>query len=144
MSARIRSLGGRSVLTLGTFDLLHYGHLNVLNRAKKLGSLTVGVNSDRFASSYKARPFLDEDTRCKTIAALEFVDEVFLNDGPGAELIREVLPDYLVVGNDWLDNNYLEQIQIGRKELCLLGVSIVFVPRTPGVSTTKLRAHANR
>ncbi len=132
--------GTRNVLTIGTFDCLHHGHLNLLNFAASLGRLTVGVNTDRFAGTYKRPPFFGEDMRWRVIAALPNVEEVHLNDSPGAFLIRKVNPDILVVGSDWLENDYLNQIEIGKKELEKLEVAVCFAPRTPGVSTTGLLA----
>lgn len=104
--------------------------------------MTIGVNTDRFARSYKAKPLFNEDVRWRTVSALRFVNEVLLNDGPGADLIRSVKPDVLVVGSDWLDNHYLEQIDMTREELDELGTSLVFVPRTPGVSSSQIRLAA--
>lgn len=131
------------VLTIGTFDLLHCGHVRLFRRAAHFGELHVGVNSDRFVEKYKKRsPQERLDARCRRVAAIHCVHGVHANDGPGIDLIRELMPDVLVIGSDWLDRNYLEQIGTTAEELVALDVSVLFLPRTPGISSTQLRAVA--
>lgn len=128
------------VLTIGTFDLLHCGHIRLFRRAAQFGELHVGVNSDRFVEHYKGRPTRDVfQVRRDQVAAIDAVRKVHENDGPGIDLIRAVMPDLLVIGSDWLDRSYLEQIGTTAEELVVLDVSVLFLPRTPGVSTTQLR-----
>lgn len=129
------------VLTLGTFDLLHYGHVRLFERAQRYGPLTVGVNSDRFVEAYKGRA--PEQSEQKRIANLKVglgIDYVMLNDGPGIELIRRLRPDILVIGSDWLDRNYAKQLGTTAEQLTELNVAVLFLPRTIGISTTELRA----
>jgi cytidyltransferase-like protein len=131
------------VLTIGTFDLLHCGHIRLFRRAALFGELHVGVNSDRFVEAYKERPTADAfEVRCERVAAVRSVYEVHENDGPGVDLIRALMPDVLAIGSDWLDRPYLEQIGTTVEELVALDVSVLFLPRTPGISTTQLRAAA--
>lgn len=133
------------VLTLGTFDLFHPGHLRLLRRASKFGALYVGVNSDRFVETYKGRPPTeDEKRRLYNVAhtAERYVYRTCLNDGPGRDLIEELLPSLLVVGSDWLERDYLAQVNMTRRELDVIGCSVLFLPRTADVSTSSLRLAA--
>lgn len=130
------------VLTIGTFDLLHCGHIRLFRRAAQFGELHVGVNSDRFVESYKGptrEPFADRWRRVEKVGCVHGIHE---NDGPGIDLIRALMPDLLAVGSDWLDRDYLRQIGTSAEELVALDVSVLFLPRTPGISTTQLRAVA--
>ena len=100
----------KTVLTIGTFDLFHLGHLRLLERAAEFGRLEVGVNTDEFVASYKGRPpVVPFDERREIVEALRCVTIAPRNDGPGRDLIREVMPDLLVIGMDW-HGRYLEQI----------------------------------
>lgn len=93
------------VFTNGCFDILHPGHIDLLNRAKALGSkLIVGINSDESVRKIKGapRPFLSQDERAEILRGLKAVDEVRIFDDLTPEnLIREVQPDVLVKGGDW-------------------------------------------
>lgn len=129
------------VLTLGSFDLLHYGHIRLFERAAKFGPLTVGVNSDRFITEYKGRaPAQNQQKRIANLTPGLGIERALLNDGPGIDLIRSLRPDILAIGSDWLDNDYTAQIGTDAERLAELGVSVLFLPRTIGVSTTELRA----
>ena len=130
----------RGVLTIGTFDLFHRGHQRLLERAATFGTLFVGVNSDRFVREYKRRDAADsQDVRVRNVAALACVEQTVVNDGPGIDLIRDVSPSLLVIGSDWLPPaDYPAQLGTSAGELAGLGVAVLFLPRTPGVSTTEL------
>lgn len=129
-----------TVLTVGTFDCLHYGHIRLFDRAAAFGRLTVGVNSDRFVRRYKGRqPVSDENMRAATVAAVRAVHATVVNDGPGRDLVRRALPHLLVVGSDWHGRDYLGQIGMTQNELDYLGVAVMYLPRTPDVSTTEIR-----
>lgn len=131
------------VLTIGTFDLFHAGHHRLLYRANELGFVTVGVNSDRFVTEYKSRPPAEpQEKRIARVQADRFAREVFLNDGPGADLIEHVRPNLLVVGSDWLERDYLAQIGMTRARLDEIQVGVLFLPRTAGISSTELREAA--
>jgi len=97
---------GRSlVFTNGTFDLIHAGHVQYLDWARRQGdALCVGLNSDRSVKSYKdsGRPIVPQDDRARVLAALECVDYVVIFDEPEpGKLIELLLPDVLVKGKDW-------------------------------------------
>lgn len=131
-----------SVLTIGTFDLLHVGHLNLLQQARSMemhpltSGLAVGVNTDSFAKSFKRTPIQTYNERVDTLEALGY--RVYPNDGPGFELIRQLRPLVLAVGTDWARKDYYTQIKMTQDELDELGIILAYVPYTPGVSTTEL------
>jgi D-glycero-beta-D-manno-heptose 1-phosphate adenylyltransferase len=93
------------VFTNGCFDIIHPGHIDLLERAKKLGTkLIVGINSDASVKAIKGadRPFLSQDARKAVLEGLKSVDEVRIFDENTPEnLIKEVKPDVLVKGGDW-------------------------------------------
>lgn len=119
-----------TVLTFGTFDVFHIGHLRILERAAQLGNrLVVGVSSDALNISKKSRPpVFPEDERMRIVAALRCVDEVFLEES--LEKKREYLLYYdaqvLAMGDDW-KGRFDEFSDICR---------VVYFERTPAISTT--------
>jgi len=118
------------VITFGTFDVFHIGHLRILERARNLGScLVVGVSTDRMNFDKKQRyPVYSQEERYEIIRALRCVDEVFLEES--LELKRRYLiehnADVLVMGDDW-SGRFDEFRDICRVE---------YLPRTPSISTT--------
>jgi glycerol-3-phosphate cytidylyltransferase len=135
----------RVVLTLGKFDLLHVGHLELLEVSRALagdGRVVVGLNTDEFVTQYKGRPAVqDYATRAEMLRACRFVDLVVVNiGGPNSGIAIDVVhPDLLTIGADWLDRDYLGQLGISQKWLDERGLRIEYVPRTRGVSTTSIR-----
>lgn len=134
---------GRVAFTNGVFDLVHPGHIDVLQAARAAGdALVVGVNSDASVRRLKGadRPVRGEAERAFVLAALECVDAVavFGEDTP-LELITALRPDVIVKGGD-----YTPDTVVGRREVESWGGRVVIVPLTPGHSTTsiieKLRA----
>lgn len=127
---------GRRVLTIGTFDCLHYGHLRLLERAAQFGRLTVGVNSDSFVQLYKGSlPKYDQKTRIATLRAVGY--DAVPSLSAGRALIHDMKPDILIVGSDWHENGYLDQIAVTQSALDKWGVTVMYLPRTPGVSTSE-------
>lgn len=129
--------GRRIVFTNGCFDLLHPGHIGILEQARALGDvLIVGINSDSSVREIKSigRPVLPELERAEILAALECVDAVLIFDElTPREVIARLLPDVLVKGSDWPS----DQI-VGREEVEAAGGRVVLVPVVPGYSTTAL------
>ena len=127
----------KTVFTNGCFDLLHPGHIDLLERAKGLGDrLIVGLNSDASVRSIKGfgRPFMLQDDRASMLRALRCVDEVILFDEPTpARLIEELRPDVLVKGGDWS----VEQI-VGADIVLRNNGSVLSLPLLPLHSTTAL------
>jgi len=124
------------VFTNGCFDLLHPGHIRLLEQARSLGDvLVVGLNTDAGVRRSKgpARPILPEAERAEVVSALEAVDAVTLFDeDTPRELIAEFLPDILVKGADW------SHFVAGREEVEAAGGRVVTIPLAPGYSTTKI------
>ena len=135
------------MFTNGVFDLLHRGHVDVLNGARACGdALLVAVNSDDSVRRLKGptRPVTTASDRAYVLAALEAVDAVvvFEQDTP-LELINVVRPDVLVKGGD-----YRPDTIVGRAEVESWGGQVVVITLTPGASTTaiieRLRAATDR
>jgi D-beta-D-heptose 7-phosphate kinase/D-beta-D-heptose 1-phosphate adenosyltransferase len=135
--AEARAMGRRIVFTNGVFDLLHEGHVSLLQRARRLGDLlVVAVNSDRSASRLKGegRPIQQLEERCALLAALDCVDLVLAFDGPTASsLVEAVRPDVYVKGEDH-DLERLPEATVARR----LGARLVSVPHIRAVSTTQI------
>lgn len=125
-------------LTIGTFAVPHLGHAAFLRRCEDFGSLTVGVNSDRFVGEYRGiAPAFDQDERMTLIGALGY--RTLLNDGPGRALIFDERPEVLLVGTDWATRDYPAQIGVTQTELDELGVTVAYVPMRPiGISSSEI------
>lgn len=121
------------VITFGTFDLFHIGHLNILQRAASLGTcLIVGVSSDALSLEKKGHaPVFREQDRMKIVNSLKFVDDVFREDSLDlkGDYIRKFSAGILVMGDDW-EGKFDEF-----RSLC----EVRYLPRTPLISTTQLR-----
>jgi D-glycero-beta-D-manno-heptose 1-phosphate adenylyltransferase len=133
---RWRSEGKSVVFTNGCFDLLHRGHVRLLEEARSLGDvLVLGLNSDASVRRMKgpSRPILCEGERAAMAGELESVDAVVLFDEETPrELIAELLPDVLVKGADW------SHFIAGREEVEAAGGLVVALNLQPGYSTTNL------
>ena len=132
---RARRANRRVVFTNGVFDLLHPGHVKLLQRARALGDLLiVGLNSDASVRRLKGpdRPFLGQRERAFLLASLEAVDHVviFPDDTP-IKVIREIMPDVLVKGGDWSPGSI-----VGADIVRARGGRVVRVPLARGFSTT--------
>lgn len=125
----------RIVFTNGCFDLLHPGHIRLLEEARSFGDiLVVGLNSDSSVRGVKgeSRPLIPEAERAEVLAALAAVDFVLVFAEPTPrELIARLLPDVLVKGSDW----GLGEI-VGREEVERAGGRVISIPLQPGYSTT--------
>ena len=124
--------GLKTVITFGTFDVFHVGHLRIFERALSFGDrLVVGISTDALSISKKGRPpVCSQDERSAIVAALRCVDEVFWEESleEKAQYIRRYNADVLVMGDDWAGKfDYLS-------DLC----AIEYLPRTPAISTTEI------
>lgn len=131
------------MLTIGTFDVFHEGHRNLLRRCRKLagdGRVIVGVNSDEFCATYKPQIEQRYGLRRDGVADCPYVDEVVANMDAGRNLIRQVRPDWLVVGSDWATKDFLKQIDVTEEWLGERGIDLLFFPYTTGISSTLIRA----
>lgn len=122
----------KKVITFGTFDVFHIGHVSILERAKSYGDyLIVGVSSDDLNFSKKGcKPIYSEKDRRKIIKSLSCVDEVFSETS--LDLKRQYINDFnaeiLIMGDDWkgkFDNH---------KDQC----EVIYLPRTPSISTKEI------
>ena len=124
------------VFTNGCYDLLHPGHIRLLEQCRSMGDkLILALNSDASVRRMKgpSRPLLDQKERAEIALALEAVDAVtFFDEDTPRELIAEVLPDVLVKGADW------SHFVAGREEVEAAGVKVVMVALEPGYSTTNI------
>ncbi len=132
-----RSSAKKVVFTNGCFDILHYGHVAYLEKAKALGDiLIIGLNSDVSVRRLKGkkRPVNNETDRARVLAALTCVDYVvlFRQDTP-LELIRAIKPDVLVKGGDW----NISRI-VGAKEVLADGGKVRVIPYIKNRSTTAI------
>ncbi|MBM3318636.1 MAG: D-glycero-beta-D-manno-heptose 1-phosphate adenylyltransferase [Candidatus Eisenbacteria bacterium] len=134
-----RASGERVVFTNGCFDLLHAGHVELLESAAALGDiLVVGLNSDLSVRRLKGpgRPLVPQAERARLLAALRAVDRVVLFDEETPLLLIEaLLPDVLVKGED-----YAAEAIVGREAVEAAGGRVVRVPLLPGLSTSALVA----
>lgn len=121
-----------TIITFGTFDVFHIGHLRILERARALGDrLVVGISSDELNFSKKGRnPVYDIQDRMRIVGALRCVDDVFVEESLDKKVnyIRELHADTLVMGDDWA----------GKFDFCKPYCNVVYLERTPSVSTTEI------
>ncbi|MGB6871367.1 MAG: D-glycero-beta-D-manno-heptose 1-phosphate adenylyltransferase, partial [Acidobacteriaceae bacterium] len=136
-----RSAGQMTVFTNGCFDLLHIGHITLLEDARREGDrLVVAINSDRSVRELKGptRPIVGERERARILAALAAVDAVIIFDEPTPlRLIEALQPEVIVKGGD-----YREETIVGAREVRSWGGRVKIVPIVAGFSTTELIARA--
>ena len=120
------------VITFGTFDLFHIGHVNILKKSKKYGDkLIVGVSSDEL--NYKKKsiyPVFKQEDRLRIIKSIKYVDEVFIEESLElkGEYIKQFNADILVMGEDW--KGKFDEF----KTIC----KVIYLPRTENISTSEL------
>jgi D-beta-D-heptose 7-phosphate kinase/D-beta-D-heptose 1-phosphate adenosyltransferase len=135
--AEWRAAGQTIVFTNGCFDLLHVGHVTLLEDCRRFGSkLVLGLNSDASVCRLKGptRPIVGERERSRVMAALAAVDAVVLFDeDTPLELIREIKPDVLVKGGD-----YTVETVVGHEDVIAAGGRVEIVPTVEGFSTTNI------
>jgi rfaE bifunctional protein nucleotidyltransferase chain/domain len=124
------------VFTNGCYDILHPGHIRLLERARGLGDILIlALNTDASVARLKgpSRPLIGESERARMALALEAVDAVtFFDEDTPRELIAEVLPDILVKGADWA------HFIAGREEVEAAGGKVMALALEPGFSTTNI------
>jgi D-beta-D-heptose 7-phosphate kinase/D-beta-D-heptose 1-phosphate adenosyltransferase len=134
--AEWRREGRRVVFTNGCYDLLHPGHIRLLERARSMGDvLVLALNTDDSVRRLKgpARPLISQDDRGALAASLEAIDAVaYFDEDTPRELIAAVLPDILVKGADW------SHFIAGREEVEAAGGSVHALPLEPGYSSTNI------
>lgn len=120
----------KTVLTHGVFDVLHFGHVAYLRKAKSYGDkLIVSITSDKYVNKGPGRPYFNQDVRAKMLMALSVVDEVIISDSPSAiDVIKTIRPDYYVKGQDYSDRSKDVTGQIYEEEAAVtaFGGKLVF------------------
>ncbi len=128
----------KRVITYGTFDLLHYGHIHLLKRAKELGDyLVVAVSTDEFNWNQKKKTcYFTYEQRKTLVEAIRYVDLVIPETcwEQKRSDVKEYHIDTFVIGDDWKG-----KFDFLREE----GAEVVYLPRTPEVSTTKIKKEIN-
>ncbi len=124
----------KRVITYGTFDLLHYGHINLLRRAKQYGDyLIVALSTDDFNWNQKRKKcYFSFEKRKALLEAIRYVDLVIPEESWNQKVtdVREYHIDTFVMGDDWKG-----EFDFLKDE----GVDVVYLPRTPEVSTTQIK-----
>ena len=128
----------KRVITYGTFDLLHYGHINLLRRAKELGDyLVVVLSTDEFKKKKKQKKcYFSYEDRKKMLEAIRYVDLVVPEENWDQKRsdVQKYNIDTFVMGDDWKGKfDFL-------KDLC----EVVYLPRTPDISTTQIKKDLNK
>lgn len=129
-----RKANMKRILTYGTFDLLHFGHIEILRRAKALGDyLVVAVSTDEFNAIKNKKAYHDYETRKKMLEAVRYVDLVIPEKdwGQKRDDVKKYEIDTVVMGSDWEGNENFEKL----KDIC----EVVYLPRTDNISTTKIK-----
>ncbi len=123
----------KTIITFGTFDLLHIGHINIINRAASYGDqLIVGISSDKLNYNKKNKyPIYNQNDRMTIVASLKNVSSVFLEESLDLkrDYIKQHKADILVMGNDWE----------GKFDFCKDICEVVYLPRTDNISTTEVK-----
>lgn len=133
------------VITLGTFDLMHVGHVSLFQACRALGNvkhLTVAINSDDFVKRYKgAAPIQNIGERLLMVSACRYVDATQVNYGGEhqSRCIIDSKADIIAIGDDWKDRDYLGQLGITTRWLIEHQVEVVYIPRFEGFSSTELK-----
>lgn len=130
----------KRVITYGTFDLLHYGHINLLRRAKKMGDyLIVALSSDDFNKTAKQKKsYFSYEKRKELLEAIRYVDLVIPENNWEQKIsdIKNYHVDFLVMGDDWDGRfNFIE------KET---SAKVVYLDRTPEISTKRIKNDLNK
>ena len=131
-----------TVYTGGTFDLPHAGHVAFLRRCAQLGRVVVALNTDDFIERYKGKPpLMTYNERAAVIGEFASVEEVKPNvDGEDSrQLIEYFRPDIIAIGSDWARRDYYKQMGFTQDWLDERGISLLYIPYTPGISTTELK-----
>ena len=124
----------KRILTYGTFDLLHYGHIRILKRAKELGDyLVVALSTDEFNATKGKKAYHSYETRKKMLEAIRYVDLVIPENNWEQKIqdIKDYKIDVVVMGDDWAGSDKFDYL----KEYC----EVTFLERTEGISTSKIK-----
>lgn len=124
----------KRILTYGTYDLLHYGHIRLLKRAKELGDyLIVALSTDEFNAIKGKHAYHNYETRKKMLEAIRYVDLVIPENDWDQKVddVKKYYVDVTVMGGDWEGDPRFEKL----RDYC----DVVYLPRTQGISTSKIK-----
>lgn len=124
----------KRILTYGTYDLLHYGHIRLLQRAKALGDyLIVALSTDEFNAIKGKKAYHNYESRKKMLEAIRYVDLVIPEENWEQKIndVKEYKIDIVVMGSDWAGSDRFDYL----KDYC----EVVYLDRTEGISTTKIK-----
>lgn len=130
--------------TQGVYDMFHIGHLNLINHAKEYCDyLIVGVNSDELVNEYKHKnPVINQEQRCQIVSNIKAVDKCIVATTLDKKMAWNNLHfDVVFIGDDWKGNQRWEQT---KEELAAIGVDVVFLPHTDGITSTMLRVENDK
>ncbi|MGO1470057.1 MAG: glycerol-3-phosphate cytidylyltransferase [Tissierella sp.] len=122
----------KKIITYGTFDLLHYGHINILKRAKQLGDyLIVAISTNEFNEIKGKKCYFSYEERKKLVESIRYVDLVIPENNweQKVDNVKEYNVDTFVMGDDW--KGQFDHL----KDYC----EVVYLPRTPEISTTRIK-----
>lgn len=128
----------KRILTYGTYDLLHYGHIRLLKRAKELGDyLIVALSTEEFNELKGKKTYHNYQTRKEMLEAIRYVDLVIPEETWEQKIsdVKNYNVDVVVMGSDWADNEKFEIL----RDYC----DVVYLDRTEGISTTKIKRDLN-
>ncbi|MDD2409541.1 MAG: glycerol-3-phosphate cytidylyltransferase [Bacilli bacterium] len=129
----------KKVLTYGTFDILHYGHIRLLKRAKDLGDfLIVAISTDQFNELKGKKSYYSYENRKEMLEAIKYVDLVIPENNWEQKIsdVKDYNVDIVVMGSDWADSDRFEYL----REYC----DVVYLDRTEGISTTEIKKSINK
>lgn len=136
----------RIIYTGGSFEILHWGHINFLRQCKaiagKEGRVVVSLNTDEFIKSYKGiEPVFNYEERKALLEQSEYVDEVIPNIGnaDSKQAILKVKPNFIVIGSDWASKDYYKQMGFTQDWLDKNKIVLIYVPYTQIISTTIIK-----
>lgn len=130
--------------TTGVFDMFHIGHLNILKRAKAMCDyLIVGVSTDEVVQEYKhKKPVIPFEDRLAIVEAIKYVDKAISQTTMDKMVAyKELHFDALFHGSDWKDSTMYDEIE---KTFSAIGVDVVFLPHTDGISSTLIREKSDK
>lgn len=128
----------KKVLTYGTFDLLHYGHIRLLKRAKALGDyLVVALSTDEFNNLKGKKSYYPYELRKEMLEAIRYVDEVIPEKNWEQKIsdVKDNDIDVVVMGSDWAGSDRFDYLN----DYC----EVVYLERTDGISTTQIKENMN-
>lgn len=133
---------GLTVYTGGTFDLIHSGHVNFLRACAEIGDVIVALNTDEFIAEYKGKPpIMSYYERSQVLREFKCVKHVISNVGglDSKPAIESIMPNVIAIGSDWARKDYYKQMGFDQDWLDERDISLMYIPYTPGISTTELK-----